>query len=257
MKNNKHLIVINTYNRVEELNKTLKSIKKERINADICVISKGNEKEDELIYPVKYFIKTENIGREPHGYIYAFLKYPNYKVYTFLQDYPLEKAGSYYGNKIKKGEKLILTNKADFTTGMSLRYDTDSGSVLCGNPILQVSEIGRYFGIKKEIWQFNPGACFSIDGEVMRKNKQIFNILIKKLKTMKMFPWEMEKIWISLAKRPYLIKKHYIKRLHIQEKPLKNKEFLEEERTKISNFLKEKFPKLNHILNKVIKKIKY
>jgi len=45
----KHLIVINTYNRINELNKTIKSINNNLPTAKICIISKGNEQKKETV----------------------------------------------------------------------------------------------------------------------------------------------------------------------------------------------------------------
>ena len=199
----KHLIVINTYNRIDELNKTIRSIIKSKIKGDICIISKGNETTKEIKHPIKYFHKVINIGREAHGYIWAFLKYPHYQIYTFMQDKPYESEKGFYGKQINRCFSAILQKKCDFCTSMPLAISLSKSYLprKVGSEI-NINYLASKFQIpSKNYFKFSIGACFSIDGARLRERIST----LKKLDLLckrKTFAWEMEIFWMSLSNKP-------------------------------------------------------
>jgi len=195
----KHLIVINTYNRIDALNKTIFSINQNLPDADICVISKGDEKKEDILGKITFFHKTKNIGREAHGYIWAFLKYSNYQVYTFLQDEPAEIYGNYYGDKIKIAENLILLGKTDCVSGMFFIFDWDRKY---NGEKFKLNSFATDLRIKKRfIWFFNPGSCFTIHSKFLISRKKIFEDNLNRWVLNKNFAWSLERIWQSLSPR--------------------------------------------------------
>jgi hypothetical protein len=200
---NKHLIIINTYNRIEELNKTIKSINENLPSTDICIISKGRERLKEITGRIKYFHKVENIGREANGYLYGFLKHSKYKIYTFLQDHPSEGKYSYYGDKIKIAESLISSGEADFVSGMQ-ELVTPSRSHIpkkIGLFTFNLNEDFQEISKKRLIWRYPRGACFSTSGENLRSKKKFLLDLFYRSKKEKFFAWEMELAWGALGKK--------------------------------------------------------
>jgi len=225
----RHLIIINTYNKPVELNKTITSINQNLPKADICIISKGNETRKKIKERINFFYKVKNIGRESQGYIWAFLKYPNYEIYTFLQDEPKELYGEYYGNKIKIAEKLILMKKSDFITGMKKKICDNRGYPQKKDEI-NLIYLRKLFKLPYSKYNiFAPGACFTIKGDILRNNKERFIFIIKNLEKYPKFAWEMERIWMGLSKNPFLIfkgKVNPIKNISLWESIITEKDIL-------------------------------
>lgn len=222
----KDLVVINTYNRISALNETINSIKRDNPHIKICIVSKGKEEEKDLMHKVDFFHKVDNIGREAQGYLWAFLKYPQFKRYIFLQDSPTEAGHSFLGSEIKKSLEFMKKNpSADFVTSLplSVTYSYIFLPRKIKNLKIDLNLVSTFLGIPSKNWRkWTIGACFACKEDVLskisKKNlKKVLNLFEKR----EQLPWELEMLWLSLSKNPYILKNRKFKKISLNKLDLR------------------------------------